>query len=110
MAMTVPEVWTVLKPFTIGDKSFENGDTLGTAELVTVPHLSALLSAGYVVPDADPFFRKTSVPAHIPTTLPPSALQTPAPAPVEKPAPAKAAAKPKSKSAKVPVQADGEDS
>lgn len=108
MALTIPTKWTVLKPFSIGDKSFDNGDVLTTEELVSIPKLSAMLSAGYLVPEMDPFNRKTSVPAHIPTVMPVAALSvTPVeavePEPeveAEKPAKPVAASKPKPKSAK----------
>lgn len=101
MALTIPSSWTVLKPFTIGDKAYENGDEVSAEELARVPHVSALMSAGYLVPDTDPFFRKTSVPAHIPTVLPPSAL-TVASAPVEE-------SEPKAKPRKRAAKAESED-
>lgn len=70
MPLVDPGTWTVKKPFA----GRAVGSTITGAALAAIRNRSALASAGYIVPANDPYYRRVSVRAYVPTSVPTTLL------------------------------------
>lgn len=72
MALVKPNTYRAARDFTFQGVNYPKGAPISTVLINTMPHLSSLLSRGYIQPDPDPHQRRgrwRNQPMHIPGAM-----------------------------------------